>query len=156
MKIYFAGSIRGGRKDAELYRTFVVDIDGSIEFISLGVNAYSDNRTIICVAIDRDDGSPHHALQLAVDSFIVLDGQKCSFWHNGRIAVGRSGSGKAADLKKLLKQYAQHLMVNDEIRLGGFAYTANVFIDEPQMVQFVSNLINYSIVRDKYRNALSS
>ena len=47
-------------------------------------------------------------------------------------------------------------MVNDEIRLGGFAYTANVFIDEPQIVQFVSNLINYSIVRDKYRNALSS
>ena len=145
-----------GYSYSNAYRSFVVDIDGSIEFISLGVNAYSANRTIICVAIDRDDGSPHHALQLAVDSFIVLDGQKCSFGHNGRIAVGRSGSGKAADLKKLLKQYAQHLMVNDEIRLGGFAYTANVFIDEPQMVQFVSNLINYSIVRDKYRNALSS
>ena len=87
---------------------------------------------------------------------MVLDGQKCSFWHNGRIAVGRSGSGKAADLKKLLKQYAPNLMVNDDIKLGGFVYTANVFIDEPQMVQFVSNLINYSIVRDKYRNALSS
>lgn len=145
-----------GYSYSNAYRSFIVDIDGSIEFVSLGVNAYSDNRTIICVAIDRDDGSPHHALQLAVDSFIILDGKKCSFWHNGRISVGRSGSGKVSELKKLLKKYIPDLIINDEIKLGGFDYTANIFMDEPQVVQFVSNLINYGIVRDKYRKELLS
>lgn len=90
-----------GYSYSNAYRSFIVDIDGSIEFVSLGVNAYSESRTIICVAIDRDDGSQHHALQLAVDSFMVMNDRKCTFWHNGRIAVGRSGSGKAADLKKM-------------------------------------------------------
>ena len=50
------------------YRSFLVEYNNNTNFVSLSISSYG-SKTIICVAIDRDDGVIHHALQLNVDNF---------------------------------------------------------------------------------------
>lgn len=54
------------------YRSFLIEYNGNINFVSLSTNRYGNGDTIICVAIDRDDGVVHHSLQLNVDNFCEI------------------------------------------------------------------------------------
>ncbi len=141
------------------YRSFIVEIDGNTEFYSLGVSSYwksgweskgKNPKTCICVAHDDEDTS-HHALQLVVEDNAVVNEDEVKFYHHGRIAIGRMGSGKKTDLLRLVEQRYPKIISDDRYYLGSIKNDHLLRLDEPDVMDLVVNLISYSIVRDEYR-----
>ena len=136
------------------YRSFLIcDEDRNHQFASLGFNAYGNDKTILCVAVD-DYKKSHHALQLLVDTYMNIQNHIATFWHNGRIAVGHQGSGKASELKKFITQKCPAIIQNEKIVLGSVPTDKILYLDDAEMSDFVYNLINYALLRDEYRNIL--
>ena len=57
-------------------------------------------------------------MQYSVDKNIVQIGEEYHFYHNGRIAVGKIGSGKSSELKELLENLYPVIIKNGKIELG--------------------------------------
>ena len=139
------------------YRSFLVDINNSIEFYSIGITTYwkSTNpdtvKTCICVAHDDEDEA-HHALQLVVDDNLVVHGKKIDFYHHGRIAVGRRGSGKIDELRIFVENRRPDLIYGKKFYLGSLLNDRLWRLDDPEVVKLIVNLISYSMIRDEYRD----
>ena len=136
------------------YRSFLVDINGSTEFFSVSIASYGrfENedlaaKTTINVAHDNEKNS-HHALQLIVDDNCDVSGDEVPFYHNGRIAVGRIGSGKKAELRTLVEKRYPKIIYGARYYLGKIRNNHLLRLDEPDVVDLLVNLISYSIVRD--------
>lgn len=141
------------------YRSFIVEVDGNTEFYSLGVSSYwkdgwesqgKNPKTCICVAHD-DEETSHHALQLVVEDNSVVNGDVVVFYHHGRIAIGRMGSGKKSDLMSMVKRRYPKIIDGNRYCLGSIKNDHHLRLDEPNVIELVVNLISYSIVRDEYR-----
>ena len=144
------------------YRSFLVDVNGSTEFFSISITTYWKSgwnleekppKTCICVAHDNEKSS-HHALQLVVEDNCGVMGDEVRFYHHGRIAIGRIGSGKKADLMNLVEQRYPKIVEGDGYYLGKIRNDHLLRLDEPDVIDLIANLISYSIVRDEYREAV--
>lgn len=153
----------GGGQFNGLYRSFLVEVDGNTEFYSIGLATYWKSswdraekppQTAICVGHD-DEETSHHALQLTEDS-LVLTGKTLRFYHNGRIAVGRMGSGKKSGLMELVSKRYPKIIHGDGYYLGSLTADHLLRLDEADMIELVVSLISYSIVRDEYRRIVKS
>ena len=135
-----------------IYRLFNVEVYGVKQFAALGLNRYSADRTILCVAIINDDKRPHHALQLAIDDYMNISENLCTFFHRGAIGLGRIGSGK---MKILRDKYVVRIypkIINDtKYFLGRLHIDKLWYLDDREMIDFAENLISYALVRDMYR-----
>ena len=141
------------------YRSFLVEIDGNTEFFSLTVTSYWKSgwnleekppKTCICVAHD-DEESAHHALQLVAEDNIRVAGDTLKFYHHGRIAVGRIGSGKKSGLMERVQELYPGIISGDRYYLGSFKNDHLLRLDEPDVMNLIVNLISYAIIRDEYR-----
>jgi len=152
------------------YRSFLVSLDGNTEIFSIGFATYSKASrvgkdgivrsdkhplTCLCVAHDNEKNS-HHALQLLVDEDAVADGKTVRFYHNGRIAVGRIGSGKKSELRKLVEKRYPKILADGKYYLGSITADHLLRMDEPDVINLVVNLISYSIIRDEFREVVKS
>lgn len=146
------------------YRSFLVDVDGNTEFYSLCVTSYWKSgwdleekppKTCICVAHD-DEKSSHHALQLVVEDNAVSTGNTIQFFHHGKIAVGRIGSGKKSELMSLVAKQYPNVIHGDRYYLGSITNDHLLRLNEPDMIHLIVNLISYSIIRDQYRQVVKS
>lgn len=134
------------------YRSFLIkDPKGNNQIVSIGFNAYGNGKTILCVAID-DFKKSHHALQLLFDKYMILNKGTMSFVHNGQIAIGHSGSGKAAELIKFINNKNYKLVSNDKIYLGKIDANKNIYLDSNDVSEFLFNIIEYALLRDEYRD----
>ena len=144
------------------YRSFLIDVDGSTEFFSLSLSSYGRNgwspdkkppKTCICVAHDDDEMS-HHALQLVAEDNTVLKGNVVQFYHHGRIAIGRIGSGKKDDLMEMVRNRYPKIIHGNKYYLGSIKNDHLLRLDEPDVIDLIVNLISYSIVRDEFRQVV--
>lgn len=158
----------GGGKFNGRYRSFLVRIGDNTEFFSIGLATYwkaswvDNNRTYkppltsICVAHD-DEKTSHHSLQLIIDEYAVAEDKTVRFYHNGRIAIGKIGSGKKSELRDLVaKRYPKILTDNDKYYLGSITADHLLRLDEPDVIDLIVNLISYAIVRDEYREIVKA
>ena len=160
------GNASGGQFNGN-YRSFLVDIDGSTEIFSIGLATYwkaswiengmKDKHplTSICVAHD-DEKSSHHSLQLLVDEDAIATGNTVRFYHNGRIAIGRIGSGKKSELRELVLRRYPRIVGHDKYYLGKITADHLLSVDEPDVIDLIVNLISYSIVRDEFREIVKA
>jgi hypothetical protein len=152
------------------YRSFLVSIDKNTEIFSIGFatyrkTAWTDNDgnmlpgkhplSCICVAHD-DEKSSHHSLQLLIDEDATANGDTVKFYHNGRIAIGRIGSGKKSELREFVKSRYPKILAHDKYYLGSITSDHLLRLDEPDVINLVVNLISYSIVRDDFREMVKS
>lgn len=149
------------------YRSFLVKLDGNTEIFSIGVTTYwkaswIDNDmpgkhplTCICVAHD-DEKTSHHALQLLVDEDAVAEDKTVKFYHNGRIAIGRIGSGKKSELRDMVSRRYPKILTDGKYYLGSITADHLLRLDEPDVIDLVVNLISYSIVRDEFREIVKA
>lgn len=107
--------------------------------------------TILTVSVDQDNHRPHNALQYSVDKSIVRIGEAYHFYHNGRITVGKIGSGKSAELKELLENLYPVIIKNGKIELGTVYNKELLYMDTPEIITLVENLLSYALIRDEYR-----
>lgn len=82
---------------------------------------------------------------------MVVVGKEVIFGHSGRIAVGRGGSGNAADLRKLVFHYYPSIVANKGFGLGTLYNDRLWYLDDGRETKLVENLITYALLRDEYR-----
>lgn len=160
------GNAGGGQFNGR-YRSFLVKVGENTEFFSIGMSTYwkvsweENNRTdkhpltSICVAHD-DEKASHHSLQLLVDEDAVAEGKTVRFYHNGRIAIGRIGSGKKSELRELVEKRYPQIIVKDRYYLGKITADHLLRLDEPDVTNLIVNLISYAIVRDEFREIVKA
>lgn len=138
------------------YRCFIIkDKFDNHQVVSFGFNAYGNDQTILCVAID-DFKKSHHALQLLMDRYAHSVFNELRFTHTGRIAVGHSGSGSSKDLINKVFNERPDLFVNGELRLGVVPTDTLLTMDHPAVTDLFINLIDYALIRDEYRTSIKA
>lgn len=149
------GNASGGIFDG-WYRSFLIDVNGSTEFVSIGLStccsyAHPDVvKTAFNVAIDNERAS-HHSLQLVLDDNVIVEDDRFHFYHHGRIAVGHMGSGRVAELRALVAEKYPQLICGKKFYLGSLTNDRDWDLDDPEVAQFIENLISYALIRDEYR-----
>lgn len=149
------GNAAGGNFSG-LYRSFIIDVNGSTEFVSIGLSTYAtfarpdDVKTVLNVAIDNEKES-HHALQLVLDDNVEYSGNKFTFLHHGKIAVSNKGSGKVDELREFVKARRPQLIYGKQFCMGTLVNDRNWDLDDTEVVNLVENLISYALIRDEYR-----
>lgn len=147
----------GGGAFYGLYRSFLIDYNGSTEFVSIGFASYSRtekpdvSKTALMVAIDNEKDS-HHALQLSIDDNVKKVGNSFVFYHSGRIAIGNKGSGKTSELQAFVKERYPQIIEGAKFNLGQLTYDRLWNLDDEEVIHLIENLISYSLIRDEYRN----
>lgn len=138
------------------YRSFLIEKGGSTEFVSIGFSVYSTSshpdiyKTAMNIAIDNEKES-HHSLQLIIDDNVRNVGNRYTFYHHGRIAVGNKGSGKVSELREFVKNRYPHIISGNHFNLGTLVYDRDWELDDPEIINLIENLISYALVRDEYR-----
>ena len=94
---------------------------------------------------------------MVVDEDAKVDGKTVKFYHSGRIAIGRIGSGKKSELRALVnKRYPKILAEGDKYFLGSITADHLLRLDEPAVINLITNLISYSMVRDEFRSMVKA
>ena len=149
------GNAAGGTFSG-LYRSFIIEVNGSTEFVSIGFSTYTtsarpdDVKTVLCVAIDNEKES-HHSLQLVLDDNVEYSRNKFRFFHHGRIAVSNKGSGRVDELREFVKARRPQLIYDKRFYLGTLTNDRNWDLDDAEVVNLIENLISYALIRDEYR-----
>lgn len=151
-----SGSVSSG-----LYRSFLINYNGSTEIVSICVSTYCTwakqdiQKTSINVAIDNNKES-HHSLQLVVDDNIYIDGKTVKFYHSGKIAVGNIGSGKIDELRFFTEKYYPEIIAGKRFYFGQLENDHLWNISDSDVTALIKNLISYALVRDEYRKYLKA
>lgn len=149
------GNAAGGKFSGP-YRSFLVEYDGNTEIVSLGLSIYITwahpdvSKTVLNVVIDNEK-TAHHALQLVLDDNVRVVGKNCFFYHHGRIAVGKVGSGKVSELRIFVEDREPELVSGKQFFLGKLTNNRLWNLDDPEIINLIRNLISYALIRDEYR-----
>ncbi len=149
------GNASGGSFSSP-YRSFSMRQGPLSAYISFSISSYGSNSdpeasyTALNVAVETG-GPPHHALQLVLERNVRVVGKNCAFWHSGKIAVGKYGSGKISELLELVGNRAPYLIQKDSIFLGTLTCDRLWYVDDPEVLNLIIHLMTYSLIRDEYR-----
>ena len=139
------------------YRSFLIEVNGSTEFISMGISTYITyakpdiQKTVLNVAIDNEKET-HHSLQLVLDDNLTVIEKECFFYHHGRIGVSNLGSGKVSKLWELVFTRYPRIVYKNRFFLGKLVHNKLWYMDDQEIVTLIENLISYALLRDEYRN----
>ncbi|MBO6936802.1 MAG: type I restriction enzyme HsdR N-terminal domain-containing protein [Deltaproteobacteria bacterium] len=154
------GNAAGGRWDG-FYRYFHIrSPDGESQVVSISVLGKmltrddprfgnTSGHTMLVVAVDDFDRR-HNSLQLDLDRFSLREGDRVRIWHDGRLTRGKRGAAKRADVVEFVAQHAPHLVSDGTVQLGSFP--ADRLATWADVQPLVENLIEYALVRDRFRN----
>lgn len=154
----------GGGCFTGIYRTIMIeDKNKNIQMFSFSMLSYEKNKeegrkgdSVLIVAIDNFEKS-HNSLQLRIDNKLKFIGSDfVKIIHNGRITVGNKGSAKVDGLKKLISMDCPEIMIDNEIVLGTLKSNQLYYIDSEDVMMLITNLIKYSLIREKYRKIIKS
>ena len=90
-------------------------------------------------------------MQLNVDKNVEVIGDTVKIFHDGRIAIGKFGSGKISELRELVAEKYPQIISGKKFFLGALTHDRFWTLDDKQVVRFVENLISYALIRDDYR-----
>lgn len=146
------GNAAGGSYQGA-YRSFLIEYQADTKFMNLGFFDYG-SHTILTVSVDKDNNKPHNSLQYDVNA-IIRNGERYSFPHHGRIAIGKKGSGKVSELKELIGNEAPELLVRGDIFLGTLHNQKLLYLDDADVTDFVEKMLTYALIRDVFREMKS-
>ena len=144
-----------------LYRSFIADVSGSTEIVSIGMSPYATwakpdvVKTSLNVAIDNERES-HHSLQLVLDDNVAIAGKRITFNHHGRIGVSNKGSGKVSELRDLVYEKRPQIVTDKGFCLGSLVDDRAWRLDDPAVISLIENLIAYALIRDEYRTQIKT
>jgi len=151
----------GGGVFYGLYRSFIIEYNGSTEIVSIGFSPYGSfanpdtEKTAMVVAIDNEEDS-HHALQYSIDDNLIQYGSTYTFYHHGKIAIGNKGSGKVSELMGFVAPKYDEIIDGKKFNLGSLEYNYNWDLNNPSVEKLIENIISYSLLRDEYRAYVKS
>lgn len=139
-----------GYKWEGAYRSFLIKYNNFENFVSISTS-YIDSPIYICVAVERDNNTVHHSLQLNIETNFVTYDKKIRFLHDGRMAVGNKGSAPVDGLRKLVSEKYPEIIRGKKFYLGTLTQNRLFYLDDEEVMQVIENLISYALIRDDYR-----
>lgn len=94
------------------------------------------------------DNCFHNALQFNLDNNMVIDGNKLHFYHEYKTNLNQKELKKYVRSKKFFEEDE-----NENIILGDVEVSGLLYCDNPEMKNFIANLIEYCIIREEYKLA---
>ena len=146
----------GSESFSGLHRSFDIEYNGDKKIVSFLVSSYWNeskpdiSRTTINVAIDKENYS-HNSLELVVDRNFVTYDKKIRFLHDGRITCGNKGALKVDGLRRLVSEKFPEIIYGEKCYLGTLINNRLWYLDDPEIMKVVENLISYALIRDDYR-----
>ena len=115
------GNAAGGFFDG-FFRYFIIeDKNGNNQIISMTVAGCNNGRSLLIVAIDDLD-KHHNSLQLSIEHFSLLIGNKLKIWHDGTLTVGNKGKAKKQEVIDFIEENSSLKVIGGKIQLGGSGY----------------------------------
>ena len=71
---------------------------------------------------------------MVLDDNVEYVGNKFTFFHHGRIAVGNKGSGKIAELREYVRTKRPQLIYGEKFCLGSLIDDREWHLDDPEVV----------------------
>lgn len=140
------GNAGGGWWSGDFRYFILEDKEGNNQIISVSILG-----SYLVVAIDDFD-KRHNSLQLNIDKYTEVQGNKYTIWHDGRLTVGRSGSAKRKEVIEFIRNKEPGMVLpNGKIILGTFDCSKEIQWSQDTTKQFIKNLIKYAILRDEFR-----
>ena len=91
-----------------------------------------------------------------VSGYAVFEDGKLIISHNGRITVGKLGAAKTSDLLTYVEERAPDLIVGNKVILGKLDMSELKYVDSPDMMELIINLIRYALLRDEFRECVKN
>ena len=146
------GNAAGGFFDG-FFRYFIIeDKKGNNQIISMTVAGCNNGRSLLIVAIDDLD-KHHNSLQLSIEHFSILIGNKLRIWHDGTLTVGNKGKAKKQEVIDFVEENSSLKVIGGKIQLGELDMSDLLYVDNKGMKEFIGNLIEYALVRDDFRSS---
>lgn len=136
------------------YRTIYYKLNGQLDVIYVTVRLL-DHTTLMLSRIHNK--CIHNALELNLEKHATSDGNYLYITHDCAINVGLNICTAKKSLRTYIKKHSP--MKFDErskIILGKLDVSDLLYIDNEDMVEFLSNLIEYSVLRDEYSTYLKN
>jgi len=111
----------------------------------------STGRSVLVVSLDNFD-KDSMIVQINLNRSMHVYENKTIITHNGSVVMK---SAKSGDLKRLVFEKHKGMIQNNQIYLGELINTELLYMDTPCMVDFIVNLIQYTFIRNKYKESLS-
>ena len=115
---------------------------------------YGNSPGTSVLAICYCDGKiDETSVQINLNKFLKVDevNKKAIFTHNG--ASGKKGFRKA-DFIKYVQNRNENLVRGKNFYFGEIDYSVPLTLENPDVVNLVSNLIEYAVYRSEYKNSL--
>lgn len=148
IRVLHVGNSSGYGYDGE-YRSFIIKYNNEEFMVSFSIMGAGDRYNTLLVVLNKD-GKEHASLEYNLDQ-LERRGNAFHFVHNGRIACGAYGAGKAEEVKYLVRKEAPFLIKGDKIDLGWVRNERLLTLRNPEIHSLIDNLIIYALIRDKYR-----
>lgn len=155
----------GGGFGAGFYRVFFIeDLELKIHFLC-GFTIMTTRKTSndpkygnrngqsVLVIIYNDGNTDEMSVQINLNKFISINQEKriACLYHNG--AVTRKGANKL-DLFKYISEYNSKLIKKEKVQLGRIDYSVPLTLENKDVIETVSNLVEYAVYRDEYKAKL--
>lgn len=155
----------GGGFGAGFYRVFFIeDLELKINFLC-GFTIMTTRKTSndpkygnrngqsVLVIIYNDGNTDEMSVQINLNKFLSINQEKriACLYHNG--AVTRKGANKL-DLFKYISEYNSKLIKNEKVQLGRIDYSVPLTLENKDVIETVSNLVEYAVYRDEYKAKL--
>ena len=134
------------------FRYFIIeDNNGNNQIISMTVAGCNNGRSLLIVAIDDMD-KHHNSLQLSIEHFSIINGNKLKIWHDGTLTVGNKGKAKKQEVIDFVEEHSSLEVIEGKIQLGEIDLSELLYIDSEGMKELIGNLIEYALARDSFRS----
>ena len=155
------GNASGGGFPGEYRSVLITDEAGDSQIVSMTLMSKmkttnhpkygnSKGHTMLLVAVDDYDKS-HLSLELALDRYIKKDKEIHSVWHDGTLTVGKKGRVKNQSVIDFIQSKKPSLIKDNKVILGSLDNSKPFTWTNPDVNNFISNLIDYALLRDLFR-----
>lgn len=109
-------------------------------------------QSVLCVMY-YDGKIDEMSVQIDLNTFLKVDSRNkiAIFTHNG--ASGKKGFRKA-DFIKYVQNKNSNLVRYDKFYFGEIDYSVPLTLENPDVINLISNLIEYAVYRSEYKNSL--
>ena len=135
------------------YRTIYFKRNGQLDVIYLTIQKL-DNTTLTVSRINNR--SLHNSLELNLLRHASLEGDYLHITHDGTINVGLNRCTSKKSLLNYVKKHSQLKFDKSRVLLAKLDVSHLLYMDNGDMVEFISNIIEYALIRDEYRNYMKN
>lgn len=157
------GDASGGNFGTGMYRSILIeDNQKNNQIISFGIAVTgktndhpkygnSTGKSVLVVSM-QDFAVDYTVVQINLNKFLSYKNNTLSISHNGAVMLKNAHK---EDLFKLISANNSSLVINNTICLGEYPTGKILFMDSPEVIPVILNIIDYALIRNEYKQVIS-